>query len=148
MRKQSHTEVSNVICKFCDSLQFYANGKRLPIPVGCPIEVYNLMTECWGDLGGPRKQPQAIMRDINQILYQVYNSRRTHAYATAFPKLFNDPDRREDENPDTAENNSSSDCESRASSLFTDRTSLPWDDGDDSKKNNNNNKLVKLRCCV
>lgn len=46
------------------------------------------MLQCWGENNTSRKQPQAIMRDINQILYQVYNSRRTHTYATAFPKLF------------------------------------------------------------
>lgn len=91
------------------------------------------MNECWGDLNGPRKQPQAIMRDINQVLYQVYNSRRIHAYATAFPKLFNDHERTDDDDTEIADNNSSSDCESRASSLFTDRTSLPWDEADDSK---------------
>ncbi|XP_012288894.1 tyrosine-protein kinase hopscotch [Orussus abietinus] len=107
--------------------KYYASGKRLPMPSGCPSEVYKLMSECWGEAGGPRKQPQAIMRDINQILYQVYNSRRTHAYATAFPKLFNESERIEDDEKD----NSSSDCESRASSIFTDRTSLPWDDGED-----------------
>ncbi|XP_043290064.1 tyrosine-protein kinase JAK2 isoform X2 [Venturia canescens] len=112
--------------------KFYASGKRLPIPSGCPIEVYNLMIECWGEPGGPKKQPQAIMRDINQILYQVYNSRRTHAYATVFPRLFNDTAHQNDNDMEITENNSSSDCESRASSLFTERTSLPWDDGDDS----------------
>ncbi|EZA58280.1 hypothetical protein DMN91_006513 [Ooceraea biroi] len=87
----------------------YQNGKRLPKPddyckyrndyykcsndyYKCPPEVYKLMIECWGENGASRKQPQAIMRDINQILYQVYNSRKTHAYATAFPKLSSDED--------------------------------------------------------
>ncbi|XP_034935206.1 tyrosine-protein kinase hopscotch [Chelonus insularis] len=111
--------------------KFYTSGKRLPIPNGCPMEVYQLMLECWGEPNGPRKQPQAIMRDINQILYQVYNSRRTHTYATAFPKLFNDKEANNDDGHEMIDNNSSSDSESRASSLFTDRTSLPWDDLDD-----------------
>lgn len=77
------------------------------------------------------------MRDINQILYQVYNSRRTHAYATAFPKLFSDSDRLDDDEDTeatTTENNSqSSDCDSRASSLLTDRTSLPWDEAEEGE---------------
>ncbi|CAD6215597.1 GSCOCT00000409001.2-RA-CDS [Cotesia congregata] len=113
-----------------DSIKrFYLSGKRLPIPAGCPAEVYKLMTECWGDLSRPRKQPQAIMRDIHQILYQIYHSRRSHAYATVFPKSFSD---RELTDESEIIDNSSSDCESRASSIFTDRTSLPWDDPDDS----------------
>lgn len=44
------------------------------------------MRECWDADPHRRKQPQAIMRDINQILYQVYNSRRTHSYAKVFNK--------------------------------------------------------------
>ncbi|XP_015589166.1 tyrosine-protein kinase hopscotch isoform X2 [Cephus cinctus] len=109
--------------------KYYASGKRLPMPFGCPTEVYKLMNECWGEAGGARKHPQAIMRDINQILYQVYNSRRIHAYSTVFPKLFNDT---EQIVADDEKDNDSSDCESRASSLFTDKTSLPWDDDEDS----------------
>lgn len=90
------------------------------------------MTECWGEPNEPRKQPQAIMRDINQILYQVYNSRRTHAYATVFPKLFNKFDRTSKIENEVLDDSSNS--ESRAScSLYTESTSLPWDDLDDSK---------------
>lgn len=112
---------------FLSTLQYYSSGKRLPIPAGCPAEVYKLMLESWGEGAGPRKQPQAVMRDINQILYQVYNSRRIHAYETAFPKVSNDSG-----NVDIEEGElDSSDSESRASSLFTDRTSLAWDECDD-----------------
>ncbi|XP_034184944.2 tyrosine-protein kinase hopscotch isoform X1 [Osmia lignaria lignaria] len=113
--------------------KFYESGKRLPIPSGCPTEVYRLMRECWGDVNGSRKQPQAIMRDINQILYQVYNSRRSHAYATAFPKLFNSELKKHSpDNSDISDDNKSINSESRASSLLTDNTSLPWNDMDDS----------------
>ncbi|XP_029033401.1 tyrosine-protein kinase hopscotch isoform X4 [Osmia bicornis bicornis] len=113
--------------------KFYESGKRLPIPSGCPTEVYRLMRECWGDVNGSRKQPQAIMRDINQILYQVYNSRRSHAYATAFPKLFNSELKKHSpDNSDTSDDNKSINSESRTSSLLTDNTSLPWNDMDDS----------------
>lgn len=114
------------------NFQYYESGKRLPIPSSCPTEVYKLMLECWGESNGIRKQPQAIMRDINQILYQVYNSRRTHAYATAFPKLFNDSDHIHEDDSDTVDDKSIN-SESHASSLITDRTSLPWDDIDDSE---------------
>ena len=48
----------------------------------------NYMLECWGKNNSiARKQPQAIMRDINQILYEVYNV-RTHTYVTICPKFF------------------------------------------------------------
>lgn len=69
-------------------------------------------------------QSQAIMRDINRILYQVYNSRRTHTYESTFssPKLVNDIDRTDEDISDTLEN------KSEISSIFTDRTSLNSDD--------------------
>ncbi|XP_014602066.1 PREDICTED: tyrosine-protein kinase hopscotch isoform X2 [Polistes canadensis] len=108
----------------------YESGKRLLMPVTCPLEVYKLMLECWGEPNGIRKQPQAIMRDINQILYQVYNSRRKHAYATAFPKLFHDSDHIHEEDSSDTPDDKSINSGSHASSLITDKTSLPWDDDD------------------
>ncbi|KAJ8678849.1 hypothetical protein QAD02_014636 [Eretmocerus hayati] len=131
-------EGTDAIKKDCtDAIKkYYASGKRLPIPNNCPPEVYKLMNDCWGEFGGPRKQPQAIMRDINQIKYQVYNSRRSHAYATAFPRRNNGSELVDDDNSEMNENNSSSDCDSRSSSLFTDRTSLPWDDTEDNSGGN------------
>ena len=43
-------------------------GIRLPPPKDCPNEIYKLMLKCWGKNNSiARKQPQAIMRDINQI---------------------------------------------------------------------------------
>ncbi|XP_076165135.1 tyrosine-protein kinase hopscotch isoform X1 [Ptiloglossa arizonensis] len=114
--------------------KYYNSGKRLPIPNGCPTEVYRLILECWGDASGSRKQPQAIMRDINQILYQVYNSRRSHAYATAFPKLFSSELKKLDEDNSDSIDSRSINSDSRSSSLFTDNTSLPWNDTDDSMR--------------
>ena len=101
------------------------------MPKDCPMEIYKLITECWGEIGGTRKQPQAVMRDIFNIKYQVYHSKRTHAYAAALPRRFNDSESNIKE-IETIIDNSSSDCESRASSIFTDNTILPWDDTDDS----------------
>ncbi|XP_067002399.1 tyrosine-protein kinase hopscotch [Anabrus simplex] len=66
--------------------KFYQSGRRLPRPRGCTTDIYKLMEECWDRDLHQRKKPQAIMRDINQILYQVFNSRRAHSYATAFPR--------------------------------------------------------------
>ncbi|KAF5274388.1 hypothetical protein FQA39_LY07268 [Lamprigera yunnana] len=67
-------------------LQYYASGKRLPQPTECPNNIYQLMQECWDADPHCRKQPQALMRDINQILYQVYNSRRIHSYSKVSTK--------------------------------------------------------------
>ncbi|XP_063222235.1 tyrosine-protein kinase hopscotch [Bacillus rossius redtenbacheri] len=69
--------------------KFYLSNKKLGQPSDCPPNMYRLMLECWDLDVYRRKKPQAIMRDVNQILYQVFNSRRTHTYATALPKLFN-----------------------------------------------------------
>ncbi|XP_017885743.1 tyrosine-protein kinase hopscotch [Ceratina calcarata] len=113
--------------------RYYESGKRLPNPIDCPTEVYRLMRECWGEGNGSRKQPQAIMRDINQILYQVYNSRRSHSYATAFPKQFSSELKKQDnpENSDSSDSRSLN-SESRSSSLMTENTSLQWNDTDES----------------
>lgn len=51
-------------------LQSYFLGKRLSLPSGCPLDIYRLVLECWDPDMHRRKKPQAIMRDINQILYQ------------------------------------------------------------------------------
>jgi len=68
--------------------KYYQSGKRLHIPNGCPSDIYRLILECWDMDPYRRKKPQAIMRDVNQILYQVFNSRRIHSYATAVNKVF------------------------------------------------------------
>ncbi|CAG9764694.1 unnamed protein product [Ceutorhynchus assimilis] len=64
------------------TIRWYLTGKRLPQPPGCPDEIYTLMTECWNADPHRRKQPQEISRDVNQLLYQVYNSRKKHPYDT------------------------------------------------------------------
>jgi Janus kinase 2 len=69
-----------------EAMRWYVSGKRLPQPSLCDKDIYDLMRECWDADPHRRKQPQAVMRDINQILYQVYNSRRTHSYAKVFAK--------------------------------------------------------------
>ncbi|KAF2897768.1 hypothetical protein ILUMI_08399 [Ignelater luminosus] len=64
-----------------EAMRYYMSGKRLPPPSGCPNIIYQILRECWNADPHGRKQPQAVMRDINQILYQVYNSRKVHSYA-------------------------------------------------------------------
>lgn len=53
-----------------DYRRFYASKHVLPKPPGCPTEIYELMRDCWQLDPYKRKLPQAITRDINQILYQ------------------------------------------------------------------------------
>ncbi|XP_060536177.1 uncharacterized protein LOC132708084 [Cylas formicarius] len=67
------------------TIRWYAS-RRLQRPPDCPNEIYTLMLECWEADPHRRKQPQAISRDINQLLYQVYNSRKNHSYATVSKK--------------------------------------------------------------
>jgi len=65
-----------------DAARQYIAGYRLPWPgpqqLAAPL--YNIISDCWQPLQGQRKQPQEIMRDINQLLYKVFNSRRIHDY--------------------------------------------------------------------
>jgi len=67
-----------------DAAKQYVAGYRLPWPgphqLATPL--YNIINDCWQPVQGQRKQPQAIMRDINQLLYKVFNSRRVHEYVT------------------------------------------------------------------
>jgi hypothetical protein len=51
-------------------LQYYQEDKKLPAPFGCPSHMYKLMLQCWDLNPHSRKKPQAIMRDMNQILYE------------------------------------------------------------------------------
>ena len=50
-------------------------------PLGCQEDVWELIKECWIANSEERKQPQSIVRDLSQILYEVYNSRRVNDYS-------------------------------------------------------------------
>lgn len=49
--------------------QKYLAGWRLPKPNKCPPEIYRIMYDCWLKIPDARKQPQAMVRDVHQILY-------------------------------------------------------------------------------
>lgn len=85
------------------------------------------MKECWSEKN-TRKQPQAIARDMNQIMYATYN--RCRPYATPYPKVFFD-----DDESDLEERRSSS--ESYKSSMVTDYTNLTYEDNKDNKFDDN-----------
>lgn len=46
-------------------------------PSSCPFDMWSLICECWTKEAALRKQPQSIIRDVSQILYEVYNTRCT-----------------------------------------------------------------------
>ena len=45
-------------------------------------EIYGVMQGCWHPLSEARKAPHAILRDLNQLLYKVFNSKKVHTYVT------------------------------------------------------------------
>lgn len=86
----SHLPVSDMI-KVCDKfkietcyllvlLQWYQNGNRLSRPSDCPEEVYNIMIQAWIPDPHLRKVTQEISRDMNQLVYQLFNDRHERAY--------------------------------------------------------------------
>jgi len=61
----------------------YLSGDRLKWPMGQSLkQVETIMISCWRPLPDQRIKPQLIMRDLNQILYKVFNSRRPNDYVT------------------------------------------------------------------
>ena len=64
----------------------YIEGKRLKRPAALESaslgQIYRVMMECWAPHPDQRKEPQALMRDMNQLMYRVFNSRKVHAYIT------------------------------------------------------------------
>ncbi|XP_065205538.1 tyrosine-protein kinase hopscotch [Planococcus citri] len=103
--------------------KFYKSGKMLPQPIGCPDTVYYVMKECWNNETDHRKRPQAVMRDINQVLYQVYNARQRHSYTTITPSF--------DSQQDNV-SNKSKESDDLSSSLFSELTVTTFvDDGEE-----------------
>ncbi|GIY34753.1 tyrosine-protein kinase hopscotch [Caerostris extrusa] len=69
---------------------FYHRHQTLTFPANCLKEMRKLIEECWHSDNRPR--PQTIVRDVNQILYEVYNSRRSHSYAMIDPAVVPEPE--------------------------------------------------------
>ncbi|XP_077293855.1 tyrosine-protein kinase hopscotch [Arctopsyche grandis] len=113
----------------------YLNGHRLVKPVECPREIYGIMRSCWHADPHSRCRPQLIMRDVNHLFYQVYNSRLSHSYATVSPRSGNSNILKSGEDclvnflsASDAEGNASSICNSRQTSLTDDGETLDDDD--------------------
>lgn len=43
---------------------------------------FDVMLSCWNSDPAARKVPQAIMKDMNQILYRVFNSKKLPNYVS------------------------------------------------------------------
>ena len=63
----------------------YLNGHRLPMPTslhGKLSTIYGVMQGCWHPLTEARMAPHTILRDLNQLLYRIFNSKKVHTYVT------------------------------------------------------------------
>ena len=61
------------------------NGHRLPMPTslhGKLSTIYGVMQGCWHPLTEARMAPHTILRDLNQLLYRIFNSKKVHTYVT------------------------------------------------------------------
>ncbi|RXG73997.1 Tyrosine-protein kinase hopscotch [Armadillidium vulgare] len=58
----------------------YSEGYLLSRPELCPKDLYQVMVSCWHPDPHRRKHPQVIMRDVKQIFYYTFNSRRENQY--------------------------------------------------------------------
>ena len=57
----------------------YLNGHRLPMPTslhGKLSTIYGVMQGCWHPLTEARMAPHTILRDLNQLLYRIFNSKK------------------------------------------------------------------------
>nr|ANA91281.1 Jak [Penaeus japonicus] len=102
--------------------KLYEAGCLLPRPDLCPIDLYKVMERCWSRDPQARRQPQAIMRDVNQILYQVFNSRKNHSYQTIYRASTSAAE-------DDEEEDNSNDLDDENGSITTQVTTLTLSDG-------------------
>lgn len=108
----------------------YATGLVLPKPDKCSTDLYKVMLRCWSADPQARRQPQAVMRDVNQILYQVFNSRQKHAYQTICTDLADDSEvQRMNGAGEGDAMLSSSGPDNDATSVTTQLTTLTYADG-------------------
>ena len=68
--------------------QQYLDGHRLGVPQsllssgGQLSSIYQVMQGCWNPLWQVRLTPQYILRELNQLLYKVFNAKKVHTYVT------------------------------------------------------------------
>lgn len=106
--------------------KLYEMGRLLPRPDLCPIDLYKVMERCWSRDPQARRQPQAIMRDVNQILYQVFNSRKKHSYQTIYRASSSTTE-------NEVEEDTNNDMDDYNSSITTQVTTLTLSDGTTSE---------------
>lgn len=59
---------------------FFASGKRLSL-AAVPQEFCSIISDCWNSDPDQRRSPDAIVRDIHQLLYQIYRPGKYNQYA-------------------------------------------------------------------
>lgn len=81
--------------------------------------IYEIMQQCWNPNSDLRMEPQAIMRDMNQLLYRVFNSKRVmHNYVSI------DDDYMEGGSVSTTYNNGFSDSQSSTETIVSNISSV------------------------
>jgi serine/threonine protein kinase len=64
----------------------YIQGQRLERPAllkTAPLaQIYRVMNECWQPIPELRIGPQALMKDMSELMYKVFNSKNVHSYMT------------------------------------------------------------------
>ena len=75
--------LANLLSKFNLPFLQYISGNRLQKPStleGNLASIYMIMMRCWNPFPEARDTPQAILRDLNQLLYRVFNAKKIHTY--------------------------------------------------------------------
>ncbi len=77
------------------SKEQYLNGHRLAMPRSLQGElstVYGVMQGCWYPLPEVRSSPHTILRDLNQLLYKVFNAKKVHTYVPVSEYVASSPE--------------------------------------------------------
>ncbi|OQR69047.1 tyrosine-protein kinase JAK2-like [Tropilaelaps mercedesae] len=62
-----------------EARKFFAEGKRLSL-ADVPQEFCAIVADCWHSDPDERRSPRSIVRDIHQLLYQIYLPRKYNTY--------------------------------------------------------------------
>ncbi|XP_053558847.1 tyrosine-protein kinase JAK3 [Bombina bombina] len=63
----------NSLQTVCSLVEILQEGKRLPLPQGCPAEVYKLMLSCWSSISSKRPSFKDLETQVEQ-LKETYNN--------------------------------------------------------------------------